>query len=111
MAVWVPRFFISRVRGLTAIACRAPLAPLPILIYWVCMSFTRSRATLFNVSNSDLNNLPKVFVAAPVYLKYSLELNLFLSNASVKDSVLDVTLRIDAWNCPVAFMLFIKFCA
>ena len=111
MAVCVPRFFMSSVRGLTAIACSAPLAPLPIFTYWVCISFTRSRATLFNVSNSDLNSLPKVFVAAPVYLKYSLDVNLFLSKALVKDSVLDVTVRIDAWNFPVAFMLFIKFCA
>ena len=111
MAVCVPRFFISSVKGLTAIACKAPFAPRPIFIYWVCMSFTRSRATLFNVSNSDLNNLPKVFVAAPVYLKYSLEVNLFFSKALVKDSVLDVTVRIDAWNCPAALMLFIKFCA
>ena len=80
-------------------------------MYWVCKSFTRSRATLLSVSNSDLKSLPKVFVAAPVYLKYSLDVNLFFSNALVNDSVLVVTVRIDAWNCPVAFMLFIKFCA
>ena len=87
---------MSSVRGLTAIDSRAPLAPLPNLMYWVWISLTRSRATLLIVSNSDLKSFPNVFVAAPVYLKYSLEVNLFLSRASVKCSVLDVTFLSDA---------------
>jgi hypothetical protein len=65
---------------------------------------------LLIVSNSDLNSLPKVFVDAPEYLKYSRIESLFFSKAFVKDSVVVFTVRISAENLPVAFMLFIKFC-
>ena len=96
--------------GLTAIARIAPFASLPSLIYWVCKSLTRSRATLLIVSNSVLKNLPNVLVAAPEYLKYSPIENLFFSREFVKESVVVFTFFIVAENCPVLFMLFISDC-
>ena len=86
----------------------APLASLPILINWVLMVFTRSRATFSIRSNSLLKSLPKVLLDAPANLKYSPMESLFRSRAVVKDSALLFTVVRDAANLPVALRLFTK---
>ena len=101
---------MSRDRGLTAIAFIAPLASRPKRMYCVCKSFTFSLATLLMVSCSVLNNLPKVFVAPPAYLKYSPSENLFLSRLLVKDSVVVLIVLMPAENWPVAFTELINVC-
>ena len=90
--------------GVIAIACIAPLASLPILIYWVCIFLTRSSATCEIVSNSVLNNLPNVLVDPAAYLKYCLMLNLFFSKEFVNASVDVLIVRISAENLPVALI-------
>ena len=85
------------------------MASRPILIYWVCNFLTRSSATLPIVSNSALNVLPKVFVAAPAYLKYSRIENLLFSSELVKDSAVVLTVRSSAEKEPIELILPIKF--
>jgi len=60
------------------------------------------------VSNSDLNNLPKVLVAPPAYLKYSRVENLLRSKESVNASdVLFISCKL-ALNLPVLLIEFTK---
>ena len=108
MACLPARLSRSATSGLTLMAVIAPLASLPILINWVFIVFTLSRATFSIRSNSLLNSLPKVLLDAPAKRKYSPIENLFLSRAVVKDSVLLFTVVIDAANLPVALRLFIN---
>ena len=91
----------SRSSGLILSAFIAPSASRPILMYWVCRSFTLSRATLPISSHSALNFLPNGAIEPAAYLKVCPIVSLFFSRAVVNACVADVTSTMLARNAPV----------